>query len=107
MVASQAAEMIDWMAKNVPEGKNILVNAAQGNYLAFLDGGRHEWSRLRLDQERCVPRPNTQIRCNPDRTPFPEYRPTRSGFRRWAGVKSSPCPCLTSWDRYGAETPTT
>jgi hypothetical protein len=67
MVASQADDMIDWMAKNVPEGKNILVNAAQGNYLAFLDGGRHEWTRLRLDQERCVPRPNTQIRCNPDK----------------------------------------
>jgi 4-amino-4-deoxy-L-arabinose transferase-like glycosyltransferase len=65
MVASQAGEMIDWMARNVPEGKNISVNAAQGNYLAFLDGGRHEWTRLRLDQERCVPRPNTQIRCNP------------------------------------------
>jgi 4-amino-4-deoxy-L-arabinose transferase-like glycosyltransferase len=67
MVAPQAGEMIDWMANNVPEGENIIVNAAQGNYLAFLDGGRHEWTRLRLDQERCVPRPNTQIRCNPDK----------------------------------------
>ena len=66
-VAPQATEMIDWMAENIPEGKNILVNAAQANYLAFLDGGRHEWTQLRLDQKICVPRPNTQIRCNPEK----------------------------------------
>jgi hypothetical protein len=66
-VAPQATEMIDWMAENIPEGKDILVNAAQANYLAFLDGGRHEWTQLRLDQKICVPRPNTQIRCNPEK----------------------------------------
>jgi hypothetical protein len=66
-VAPQATEMIDWMAENIPEGKNILVNAAQANYPAFLDGGRHEWTQLRLDQEMCVPRPNAQMRCDPEK----------------------------------------
>jgi 4-amino-4-deoxy-L-arabinose transferase-like glycosyltransferase len=65
-VAPQATEMIDWIAKNIPEGKNIIVNAAQANYLIFLDGGRHEWTQLRMDQGICVPRPNAQMRCNPD-----------------------------------------
>jgi 4-amino-4-deoxy-L-arabinose transferase-like glycosyltransferase len=64
-VAPQATEMIDWMAENIPEGKNIIVNAAQANYLIFLDGGQHEWTQLRLDQGICVPRPNAQMRCNP------------------------------------------
>ena len=46
----------------------------------FLDGGQHEWTFLQLDQGPCQPRPNIQIRCNPDknaisRTP-PEGRPT-------------------------------
>jgi hypothetical protein len=65
-VASQATEMVDWMAENIPQGEHVLVNAAQGGYLAYLDGGRHEWTVLRLDQGICVPRPNTQIRCDPD-----------------------------------------
>jgi hypothetical protein len=58
--------MIDWMAENVPEGEHIVVNVAQGNYLAYLDGGRHEWAFLRLDQESCESRPNVQMRCAPD-----------------------------------------
>lgn len=67
-----ATEMVDWMAENVPEGEHILVvaepsiNAAQANYLMFLDGGRHEWTQLQLDQGICQPRPNIQLRCNPD-----------------------------------------
>ena len=71
-VALQDTEMIDWMAQNVPEGEHILVvaeptiNAAQANYLMFLDGQRHEWTQLRLDQGICVPRPNIQIRCDSD-----------------------------------------
>jgi hypothetical protein len=65
-VAPQASEMIDWTTKNVPEGERILVNAAQGNYLAYLDGGRHEWTFLRLDQEPCESKPNIQMRCDPD-----------------------------------------
>jgi hypothetical protein len=64
--APQATEMVDWIAENVPEGEQILVNTAQGQYLAYLDGGRHEWTFLRLDQEVCVPRPNIQTRCDPD-----------------------------------------
>jgi 4-amino-4-deoxy-L-arabinose transferase-like glycosyltransferase len=65
-VAPQASEMVDWMTENVPKGEHILVNAAQGNYLAYLDGGRHEWTFLRLDQNICESRPNIQIRCDPD-----------------------------------------
>jgi hypothetical protein len=72
-VAPEATEMIDWMSENIPEGKSILVvaepaiNAAQANYLMFLDGGRHEWKPLRMDQGICIPRPNIQIRCDPGR----------------------------------------
>ncbi len=65
-VAPQASEMVDWTTENVPEGERILVNAAQGNYLAYLDGGRHEWTFLRLDQEPCESKPNLQMRCDPN-----------------------------------------
>ena len=65
-VAPQASAMADWTGENVPEGERILVNAAQGNYLAYLDGGRHEWTFLKLDQETCVPKPNIQTSCDPD-----------------------------------------
>jgi hypothetical protein len=58
--------MVDWTDENVPEGERILVNTAQGNYLAYLDGGRHEWTFLRLDQETCVSKPNIQMSCDPD-----------------------------------------
>jgi hypothetical protein len=33
--------------------------------MMFLDGGRHEWTKLRLDQGLCEPRPNVQMRCDP------------------------------------------
>jgi hypothetical protein len=65
-VAPQASGMVDWTLENVPEGERILVNAAQGNYLAYLDGGRHEWMFLKLDQEPCVSKPNIQMNCDPD-----------------------------------------
>jgi len=65
-VAPQATEMVDWITENVPEGEHILVNAAQGNYLAYLDGGRHEWTFIRLDQDICESRPNLKTRCDPD-----------------------------------------
>ena len=67
--APQAAEMIDWMDENIPEGKHILVTPAYSlnRYLVFLDGGRHEWTFLRLDQEPCEPRPNVQTRCTPQK----------------------------------------
>lgn len=68
----QMTRMAEWMAGNVPEGEHILVvsepavNVPQANYLMFLDGGRHEWMKLRLDQGICQPRPNIQINCDPD-----------------------------------------
>ena len=65
-VAPQASGMVDWTDENVPEGERILVNAAQGNYLAYLDDGRHEWTFLKLDQEPCVSKPNIQMSCDPD-----------------------------------------
>jgi 4-amino-4-deoxy-L-arabinose transferase-like glycosyltransferase len=64
--APQATEMIDWMAENIPEGKHILVAPALDKYLIFLDGGRHEWRFLHLDQGPCEPRPNIQIGCKPN-----------------------------------------
>ena len=38
----------------------------QANYLRYLDGGRHEWTTLSLDQGICEPRPNVQMGCDPD-----------------------------------------
>jgi hypothetical protein len=64
-VAPQATGMDSWVNENVPEGEHILVNVAQGNYLAYLDGGRHGWTFLRLDQDMCESRPNLQLRCDP------------------------------------------
>jgi hypothetical protein len=74
-VAPQATGMDGWMAKNVPEGEHILVNAAQGNYLAYLDGGRHEWTFLRLDQDVCESRPNLQTGCEPGENAISEIPP--------------------------------
>ena len=65
-VAPQASAMVEWTRENVPEGERILVTTAQGNYLAYLDGGRHGWEFLELDQEPCVPKPNIQMECDPD-----------------------------------------
>jgi 4-amino-4-deoxy-L-arabinose transferase-like glycosyltransferase len=64
----QAGAIIDWMTANVPEGEHVLVTPAYrlNRYLVFLDGGRHEWMFLQLDQEPCEQRPNIQIRCDPD-----------------------------------------
>jgi hypothetical protein len=33
----------------------------------FLDSGRPEWTKLRLDQGLCEPRPNFQLMCDPAR----------------------------------------
>ena len=65
-VAPQASAMVAWTTGNVPEGERLLVNTAQGNYLAYLDGGRHDWTFLELDQEPCVTKPNIQTECDPD-----------------------------------------
>lgn len=69
-VALQEAQMVDWMAENVPKGEHVLVVAEplinkEQAYMMFLDGGRHEWAKLRLDQGLCEPRPNVQMRCDP------------------------------------------
>ena len=53
----------------------MLVNQAQGSYVAYLDGGRHEWTFLRLDQGICVPRPNVQLRCDPARNDISRIPP--------------------------------
>jgi 4-amino-4-deoxy-L-arabinose transferase-like glycosyltransferase len=70
--APLANGMIKWMDENVPEGERILIvyeayiNVPEANYLMYLDGGRHEWTTLHLDQASCIPRPNAQINCDPD-----------------------------------------
>jgi 4-amino-4-deoxy-L-arabinose transferase-like glycosyltransferase len=73
--------MVEWMNQNVPAGERILVvseayiNVPEANYLMYLDGGRHEWTSLRLDQKNCVPRPNVQINCDPDQNDVSKIPP--------------------------------
>lgn len=62
--------MTAWMAENIPNGARLLIVAEplinkEQAYIMFLDGGRHEWTKLRLDQRLCDPRPNVQVRCDP------------------------------------------
>jgi hypothetical protein len=69
--APQQAQMVNWMAENVPKGERVLVVAEplinkEQAYMMFLDAARHEWTKLRLDQGLCDPRPNVQMRCDPD-----------------------------------------
>jgi hypothetical protein len=60
--------MVDWMTKNVPKGQKALIPPAYSlnGYLIFLDGRRHGWTFLQLDQEPCKPRPNQRMRCDPE-----------------------------------------
>jgi len=80
-VAPQANGMVGWMADNVPAGERILIvsesfiNVPQANYLRYLDGGRHEWTTLHLDQGSCTPRPNVQINCDPDQNAISKIPP--------------------------------
>ena len=80
-VGQPANGMVEWMAKNVPEGERILIvsepaiNVPQANYLMYLDGGRHKWTRLQLDQGICVPRPNVQIDCETDQNAISRIPP--------------------------------
>jgi hypothetical protein len=58
------------MDEHVQEGERILVVAEplinkEQAYVMFLDGGRHEWTKLHLDQGLCEPRPNVQMGCDP------------------------------------------
>lgn len=96
-VAPQASGMIDWTTEHVPAGERILVNAAQGNYLAYLDGGRHEWAFLRLDQEPCVSKPNIQMECAPDEGAISGIPPEAVWVQRkeGCGVISLSMPYLT------------
>jgi 4-amino-4-deoxy-L-arabinose transferase-like glycosyltransferase len=66
-VSPQATRMAHWMAEHVPEDQDVLILPAYSlnNYLMFQDGGRHDWSFLRMDQQPCKPRPNGRMRCNP------------------------------------------
>jgi hypothetical protein len=41
----------------------------------FLDRGRHEWTKLRLDQGLCEPRPNVQLMCGPARNDISRIPP--------------------------------
>jgi 4-amino-4-deoxy-L-arabinose transferase-like glycosyltransferase len=44
-------KMDRWIRANVDKGESILLTETYSNYQAFLDGGRHEWARLRFDCE--------------------------------------------------------
>ena len=74
-------KMHHWMAENVPEGERILyvsepgINIPRADYLMFLDAGQHRWTRLKLDQGVCIPRPNAQINCDPDRSSISNIPP--------------------------------
>ena len=93
-VLPAAEEMADWMDENVPAGERILIvsepaiNTPQANYLRYLDGGRHEWTTLRLDQGICVPRPNVQIGCNPDQNSISRIPPDALWVQRiWGSCR--------------------
>ena len=75
--APHASEMIDWMTEDVPDGEHILATPAYSlnRYLVFLDGGRHKWKFMRLDQEPCEPKPNIQMRCDPDENAISKIPP--------------------------------
>jgi hypothetical protein len=86
-----AGAMIDWMAGNVPAGERILIvaepaiNVPQANYLRYLDGGRHEWTTLRLDQGICEPRPNVQMNCDPYQNAVSRIPPDALWVQRISG----------------------
>jgi len=80
--------MVDWMTENVPEGEHILVTPALDKYLMFLDGGRHEWRFLHLDQGPCEPRPNIQIRCDPDENAISRIPPDAVWVQMEPGCKA-------------------
>ena len=90
-VLPAAAAMADWMAGNVPAGERVLIvsepaiNVPQANYLRYLDGGRHEWTTLRLDQGICEPRPNVQMGCDPDQNVVSRIPPDALWVQRISG----------------------
>jgi len=90
-VDSQTVQMSDWMEENVPEGERILIvsepaiNVPQANYLKFLDGGRHQWTTLRLDQGICQPRPNVQIDCDTEQNAISRTPPDTIWVQKLGG----------------------
>jgi 4-amino-4-deoxy-L-arabinose transferase-like glycosyltransferase len=90
-VLPAAGAMVDWMAENVPAGERILIvsepaiNVPQANYLRYLDGGRHGWTTLRLDQGICEPRPNVQMGCDPDQNAVSRIPPDALWVQRISG----------------------
>ena len=48
----QANKMSDWMVGNVPEGEEVVTTPLQSNYMAFADGGNHEWRLLGADRHQ-------------------------------------------------------
>jgi 4-amino-4-deoxy-L-arabinose transferase-like glycosyltransferase len=91
-VTSQESEMVDWMARYTPKGRRVLLVAeipteAQTNYMMFLDGGRHKWTKLRLDQAICWPRPNIQTRCDPAQNSISRIPPDAVWVQVIAGCK--------------------
>ena len=91
-VLPSAEGMVEWMAENVPAGERILIvsepaiNVPQANYLRYLDGGRHEWTKLRLDQGICEPRPNVQINCDPDQNAISRIPPDALWVQKISGT---------------------
>ena len=57
----------------------------QANYLRYLDGGRHEWTTLRLNQGICEPRPNVQMGCDPDQNAVSRIPPDALWVQRISG----------------------
>jgi len=90
-VLPAAGAMVHWMAGNVPAGERILIvaepaiNVPQANYLKYLDGGRHGWTTLRLDQGICEPRPNVQMGCDPDQNAVSRIPPDALWVQRISG----------------------
>jgi len=90
-VLPAAGAMVAWMAGNVPAGERILIvaepaiNVPQANYLRYVDGGRHEWTTLRLDQAICEPRPNVQMDCDPDQNAVSRIPPDALWVQRIRG----------------------
>ena len=83
-VSPQATRMVDWMAENVPEGQNISITPdySLNSYLMFLDGRRHDWTFLRMNQGKCKPRPNGQMRCDPEENDISRIPPDTI----WVGI---------------------
>lgn len=59
-------EMHDWIARNVPEGENILTTWNYSDHLIFLDDERHDWTLLEMDCEKNLRDRQRAETCPPD-----------------------------------------